>query len=149
MEKQIRGIVSGYSQIQVKEKEGKQFTYVDMYMQNTDYSYKFFFDTAEEAKEKLIDKVPIGSTVSFKIFQKGKYWNVLKDTFKVIYEGDGSLKERDPRKDVLIVRQNALAHADEWLRFFTSQGDVEDFDKVEEEYFRFAEKCEEWILRRD
>jgi len=41
-------------------------------------------------------------------------------------------------KDLIILRQNALAHADAVMGAHSEQ----------EEYFAFAKKCEEWIIRK-
>lgn len=55
-------------------------------------------------------------------------------------------------RDVSIIRQNALAHADAWLRFFSENPDVrreetDGLDEMMDGYFRFAERCEKWVLR--
>ena len=80
-EKLIKGVVERFSNIEVGTKNNEAntpFAFVDVYLLDSQYPSKFFFDSAEEAKEKLFDKVPIGSTVQFKIFKKedSKYWNV-------------------------------------------------------------------------
>lgn len=152
-EKLIKGVVERYSKIEVgtKNDESKTpYAYVDVNLLDNQYSNRFFFKSAEEAKSELIDRVPIGSTVEFKIFKSDKFWNVDKKSFNLLYEGDGTVpksQKNENKYDRKVVRQNALRHADEWLKFFTSQGEIEDFEKVEKEYFRFAEKCEEWIMR--
>lgn len=56
-------------------------------------------------------------------------------------------------KDKVIIRQNCLAHADAWLkvRYDDIQANTEfnttSFAHLEEEYFRFAKECEQWITR--
>jgi len=153
-EKIIKGVIERFSKIEVgtKNDEAKTpYAFVDIYFLDNEYPNKFFFDTPEEAKEKLFDKVPIGSTIEFKIWKKedSKYWNVDMKSFTVLFEGDGTVpksqKDKDPSSNVLFVRQNALRHADEWIKtIFTNTTPLEDTEK---EYFRFAEKCEEWIMR--
>lgn len=140
MEKLINGVISGYSKIEVGQKADKSFAYVEMYLKDHDYGYKFFYEKPEEAKS-LIEKAPIGSTVSFKIFKGEKYWNVVNKSLKVLYVGDGTKPKESISNQRVVVRQNALRHADEWIAI------NKEFDDPEKEYFRFAAKCEEWILR--
>lgn len=145
MRKIIKGIVKGYSKIEVGTKpDNKTFAYVDMYLLDHSYPYRFFFDSAEIIKEKVIDRVPIGSTVEFEIFKKGEYWNIDKKSFEVLIEGDGTAPKSQKTNDdylnkLVIVKQNALSHADSWAMI----NQITD----EKDYFAFADKCVDWIMK--
>jgi hypothetical protein len=157
MEKEIKGIVKSFSNIEVgiKPKDNSQFAYIDMLLLDHKLPYRLFFDTPEIIQEKVIERVPIGSTVKFIIRQSGKFWNVDLKSFNVLTEGDGSVpKSQKPESLELesqryIIRQNALSHADSWASLLLSMGNIDDLDKFEETYFEFAKKCEDWITRGD
>jgi hypothetical protein len=52
-------------------------------------------------------------------------------------------KNEVPFRDLTIIRQNALAHADACFKHkLEVEGDVDL-----KEYFSFAEECEKWVLR--
>lgn len=52
---------------------------------------------------------------------------------------------REATREELIVRQNALAHADAMFGKLTPA--VAKLSEDIDEYFKFAERCEQWILR--
>jgi len=143
MSKIIKGVVKSYSKIGIGS-GAKEFAYADMFLLDHKYPYRFFFESAETVKEKLLDRVPIGSTVEFEIVKNGNYWNVNQKSFEVLYEGDGSVPVsqkpvNNSDESHYIIRQNALAHADAKRNIFPDMGD--------EEYFSFAEECEKWVVR--
>lgn len=148
----VKGVVEKFSKIEVGTKNDEastSFAYVDVHLLDNQYPNRFFFTSAEEAKEKLIDKVPIGSTVEFKIFKTDKFWNVDKKSFKILYEGDGTVPKSQKRAsdyDNKVIRQNALRHADEWIKIPGVQSHAGIQEKLEQEYFRFAKECEKWVM---
>ena len=142
-ERKITGVIEKYSEIEVgtkKDDKETPFAYVDIHLLDNKYPNRFFFTSAEEIKEKLIDKVPIGSTIEFNIFKTNKFWNVDKKSFKVLFKGDGTVpkSQRENRYDKTIIRQNALRHAD-------AKRQIKELN--DKEYFKFAEDCENWIMR--
>jgi hypothetical protein len=144
MGKQIKGVVKSYSKIESGNKDNKKFAYVDMSLLDNKYPYRFFFESEAQIKDKLLERVPIGSTVEFEIVKNGEFWNVNQKSFEVLYEGNGSTPEsqkpssENTHERIYIVRQNALSHADA-KRANTKMPD--------DEYFKFAEECEKWVLR--
>jgi len=57
-------------------------------------------------------------------------------------------QSQKPEKELLIVRQNCLAHADNWIKIWADIA-VHKLKPNELEiiYFEFAEKCEAWVMR--
>ena len=57
-----------------------------------------------------------------------------------------NLTDNTPTNSDKIVRQNSLAHADAMIQRLTNEEDTWDF--IEEKYFAFAKRCEEWVNRK-
>lgn len=54
---------------------------------------------------------------------------------------------REATREELIVRQNALAHADAMFGKLTGGKPSLTLEEDLADYFEFAERCEQWILR--
>lgn len=55
--------------------------------------------------------------------------------------------QRDATREETIIRQNCLAHADAMFGKLTSSKPSQTLKEDLEEYFKFAEACESWVLR--
>lgn len=67
----------------------------------------------------------------------------LKEANKTAAPTVVTSRERPPTKDELIVRQNSLAHADEWFKIQSQRTVV-----TMEHYFATAERIEDWVNRK-
>ena len=151
-EKEIKGIVESWGEIKQTKNEGAM---VYLTLLDDENKYSFFEDTEESLKENLIEKVPTGSTVNFTQYQgKNGYWNFIKGSFNVVFKGDGTIPTSTKETTKVepgakIIRQNAGTQANNWLSLLSELGILEEMskDKVEDEFYRFAEKFEEWVNR--
>lgn len=123
------------------------------------------FTPDAETGKKFMEENPVGSEVELTEIKNGNYWNYKMGSWTLIKKGDGKTQNPAPQenqsttgggvdwdaKDRKIVRQNSLNHADNFLNYLHSSGQLADTkqDKIKEVYFKFAQECEEWVYRED
>ena len=64
---------------------------------------------------------------------------ILEKYIKRVINMPIELEEPIDKRQQMIIRQNALTQANEWLK--------DKKDKTEKEFFEFAEKCYQWVIK--
>lgn len=143
----VRGIVE---QVSEKEAEGDYGSFTKMGVRIGDKWYNGI-------KKEDWDPAQKGDEVILELEQKGEYLNMVGITNLAATSPKPAVpkpatsraapsqedRERWSAKDLLIVRQNALMHADAHMNQLIAQGQK----PIEKEYFDFAQRCVDWVYK--